>query len=298
MHAEISATITDSKLKIAASNDYKFAFSDDTSNVLAALGINTFLTNSTAGGMGLNDGLGLNKNFIAAAQVTNNVGPAVAGSGNAGTGTIVASGHYTGTANATYTIEILTTGDEDDPGAATFQWSDDGGSTWTGPVTADYPTAQALGGDGVSVTFLPDTYTAGDTFTIGVTADSNSYGTSAAGDNTNALAIVDLQYTSATISQWTCDRINAPTEGSVNATFEDYYHSMVGSIGIKASSISRSRGFHEMMMQTLSQTRDSISAVSLDEEMTHLMKFQQAYSAAAKLISIADEMMNTLLSVK
>ncbi len=53
-----------------------------------------------------------------------------------------------------------------------------------------------------------------------------------------------------------------------------------------------------MMMQTLSQTRDSISAVSLDEEMTLLMKFQQAYSAAAKLISIADEMMNTLLSVK
>ncbi len=295
MHAEISATISDSKLNIAASNGYQFAFSDDTSNVLAALGINTFLTNSTAGGMGVNDGIGLNKNLIAAAQVTNNVGPAIADSGNAGAGTIVTSGHYTGTTDATYTIEILATGDET---AATFRWSDDGGSTWTGSVTADYPTAQALGGDGVSVTFLPDTYTAGDTFTIGVTADSNSHGTSAAGDNTNALAIADLQYTSTTISQWTCDRINAPTEGSVNATFEDYYHSMVGSIGIKASSISRSRGFHEMMMQTLSETRDSISAVSLDEEMTLLMKFQQAYSAAAKLISIADEMMNTLLSVK
>ena len=73
---------------------------------------------------------------------------------------------------------------------------------------------------------------------------------------------------------------------------------MVGSIGIKASSIARSRGFHETMMQTLSATRDSISAVSLDEEMTYLMKFQQAYSAAAKLISISDEMMQSLLSVK
>jgi flagellar hook-associated protein 1 FlgK len=38
--------------------------------------------------------------------------------------------------------------------------------------------------------------------------------------------------------------------------------------------------------------------VSLDEEMTNLIKFQHAYTAAAKLISVSDEMLETLLSTK
>ncbi|MBW2000922.1 MAG: flagellar hook-associated protein FlgK [Deltaproteobacteria bacterium] len=294
IHANITATTTDSKIQIAAANNYTFAFSDDTSNVLAAMGINTFFTSSTAGGVGINDTIGNDKDNIAAAQVTNNVGPAVAGSSNTGTGTIVTSGQYSGTTDVTYIIEILTEGDED---AATFQWSDDGGINWTGATTSS--SAQALGGDGVSVTFMPETYKVGDTFTISVTADLNShYGTYASGDNTNSMAIADLQYTTSDIAQWTCDRINGNTEGSVTTTIENYYHSMVGTIGVTSASISRGSEFNEVMVNKLSEIRDSISAVSLDEEMTNLIKFQHSYAAAAKLISIADEMLNTLLSVK
>ena len=100
------------------------------------------------------------------------------------------------------------------------------------------------------------------------------------------------------ISQWTCDRVNGDTEGSVTATIEDYCHSMVGSMGIKSASISRSRAFNEIMVNKLGAIRDSVSAVSLDEEMTNLIKFQHAYSAAAKLITISDEMLSTLLNVK
>jgi len=171
------------------------AFSDDNSNVLAAFGINTFFTGSGSGDMGVNDIIGLNKNFIAAAQI-------------------------------------------------------------------------------------------------------GSDGTMASGDNNNALAITDLQSTSMSISQWTCDRINGNTQGSITSTIEDYYHSMVGSIGITSASISRDRSFSELMVNELSNIRDSISAVSLDEEMTNLIKFQHAYVAAAKLIGVADEMLNTLLELK
>jgi len=296
--AKISATTVDGKVTITGANNYKVAFSDDTSNVLAALGINTFFQGGDSRSIGVNTVLN-DKNIIAAAQVTNNVGPAVAGSGNAGTGTIVTSGHYTGAANATYTIEILTTGDEAGAGAATFRWSDNGGSTWTGPVTADYPNAQALGGDGVSATFLPYTsYTAGDTFTIDVTADSNSYGTFAAGDNTNALAIAGLQYTDTTITRTTVDRIDGNTTETVTATIEDYYHATIGSIGVTSSSIVRAKEFNEIMVNKLNTVRDSISAVSLDEEMANLIKFQHAYAAAAKIINVADEMYVSLLQVK
>ena len=129
-------------------------------------------------------------------------------------------------------------------------------------------------------------------------AQINSSGNYVSGDNTNALAIVDLKYESRPIKQYTCVRGEDDTYENVTATLEDYYHSTVGSIGIKSASISRSNAFNEVMVNKLSEIRDSISAVSLDEEMTNLIKFQHAYTAAAKLISVSDEMLNILLSVK
>jgi flagellar hook-associated protein 1 FlgK len=200
-HANITAATTGGQLQITASNNYTFAFSNDTSNALAALGINTFFSGATAGGMGVNSQIGTNKDYIAAAQVDNN-------------------------------------------------------------------------------------------------ATSSSYRYFATGDNTNALAITDLQYTSQTISQWTVDRVNGNTQGSVTSTIEDYYHSFVSSIGIKSASISRTNDFNQIMTTKLEAVRDSISAVNLDEEMTNMIKFQHAYTAASKLISVADELLTTLLATK
>lgn len=126
----------------------------------------------------------------------------------------------------------------------------------------------------------------------------SSDGTFSTGDNTNALAIADLQYVATTISQYSVDRISGITEGSITSTVEDYYHSFVGSIGNLSASISRGKDFNEAMVNTIREIRDGISAVSLDEEMANLIKYQHAYSAAAKLISVADEMLTTLLQIK
>jgi flagellar hook-associated protein 1 FlgK len=192
----ITASITtDGKLKIVADSGYTFAFSDDTSNVLAALGVNSFFTGSSSGNIGINDTIGLNKNNIAAARI-------------------------------------------------------------------------------------------------------DSDGTMASGNNANALAVTDLQNSSLSISQWTCDRINGNTEGSTTATIENYYHSMVGSIGIASASVSRDKSFSQTMVNKISNLRESISGVSLDEELTNLIKYQHAYAAATKLISTSDEMLSTLLEVK
>ena len=40
-----------------------------------------------------------------------------------------------------------------------------------------------------------------------------------------------------------------------------------------------------------------MAGVSIDEELTHLMQYQQAYGAAAKIVSIVDEMMQSLLQM-
>jgi flagellar hook-associated protein 1 FlgK len=129
-------------------------------------------------------------------------------------------------------------------------------------------------------------------------AQIEANGSYASGDNTNALAVTDLQYTSTGIAEWTCDRTNGNTQVTVTATFENYYHSLVGSMGITSASITRATDFNEVMVSKLSEIRDTISAVSLDEEMTNLIKFQHAYTAAAKLISVSDEMLDKLLSTK
>lgn len=177
----IAASITtDDKLEIHGASGYSFAFSNDTSDVLSALGINTFFTGSGASNISMNSALAADKNLIAAGRVGAN-------------------------------------------------------------------------------------------------------GETAAGDNSNAMDMAGLQYRDAS---------------GLHDTLDNYLASLEGSIGIKSQSISRSKEYNNVILSKLKQTRDNISGVSLDEEMTDLIKYQHAYAAAAKLISAADEMYQTLLNTK
>ena len=45
------------------------------------------------------------------------------------------------------------------------------------------------------------------------------------------------------------------------------------------------------------QQRNSISGVSLDEEMADLTKFQKAFAASARLVSTVDDMLNTIVNL-
>ena len=291
IHTNISATVSDGKLLINGSDGYSFGFSDDSGNLLSALGINTFFSGSSARDIKINDKILSDNNYIAAAKVTNNVGPAVGSMGNTSTGIITTMGPYTGTGDSTYEIEII------DPGAGTFRWRKDGG-TWSG--AAPMAGSPALGADGVIVTFngsIATDYIAGDTFMISVSETSNTYGDFAPGDNTNSLAIADLQYQDVSIKRWEYSRGSSPTSYDVtNATIDDSLHMLVGSIGIKSQSIKREREYKETIQNQISITRDNISAVSLDEEMANLIKYQHAYAAAAKLITVSDEMLDTVLN--
>ena len=73
---------------------------------------------------------------------------------------------------------------------------------------------------------------------------------------------------------------------------------MIGSMGVKAESIARNTEFAQVMVDKITEQRDSLSGVNLDEEMINLMKYQHAFTAAAKLIAVADEMLVSLLAVK
>ena len=55
--------------------------------------------------------------------------------------------------------------------------------------------------------------------------------------------------------------------------------------------------YHTTLMDQLTAKRESISGVSVDEEMLNLIKFQTGYTAAAKLTATIEELVDTLLNL-
>jgi flagellar hook-associated protein 1 FlgK len=103
--------------------------------------------------------------------------------------------------------------------------------------------------------------------------------TGSPGDNTNALRIVDLQ--------------NKTLTG--NATFSDFLHGSVAQLGIEtAEKISETSSF-QTLLANLDNRRQEISGVSIEEEMINTIRFQQAFQASAKYISVISELNDVLM---
>ena len=81
-------------------------------------------------------------------------------------------------------------------------------------------------------------------------------------------------------------------------TFDDYIGAVVGEVGASTLQARNSRHLAESVSAQVMNLREQISGVSIDEEMVNLIKFQHAYSAAAKMITVVDEMLQTLLQIK
>lgn len=117
------------------------------------------------------------------------------------------------------------------------------------------------------------------------------------GDNTNALSMGDVQYQDITMKRWTYDRESGAYSSLSTTSLNGYFNTMTASVGIISSGIKTSLEFADSMVNNLTEQRNAVSAVSLDEEMIKLMEYQNAYSAASKLLTVVDEMMQTLINV-
>jgi flagellar hook-associated protein 1 FlgK len=80
--------------------------------------------------------------------------------------------------------------------------------------------------------------------------------------------------------------------GSLNSASS----SLVGQIGSQTRQIQSSRDAQQIVQKEASDARDSVSGVNLDEEAANLIKYQQAYQAAAQMISVASSLFDTLLA--
>jgi len=117
-------------------------------------------------------------------------------------------------------------------------------------------------------------------------------------DNSNAHALDNLQFQSLSMQTWNFDRGSDAFSSLTSTSLDGYYSTMISSMGILSRSIKSSVEFAGLTVNSISEQRNSISAVSLDEEMIKLMKYQHAFSAASKLVTVSDEMLNTLLGMR
>jgi flagellar hook-associated protein 1 FlgK len=74
------------------------------------------------------------------------------------------------------------------------------------------------------------------------------------------------------------------------------YNQLVTRIGSETQEARRSLANAELLSDALHDRRDSVSGVSLDEEMTNLMRFQRGYQASARALSAMDEMIDVLVN--
>jgi flagellar hook-associated protein 1 FlgK len=146
-----------------------------------------------------------------------------------------------------------------------------------GPIAFD----PAVDSNGISASLggfsftLGGTPQAGDSFTL----DNNSDGV---GDNRNALALASLQ---------TATTLNGGT-----ASYQDAYSGLVSGVAVETRRATSAAETESVLLNQALEARNSVQGVNLDEEAANLLRYQQAYQAAAQVISVADTLFQTLLA--
>jgi len=85
-------------------------------------------------------------------------------------------------------------------------------------------------------------------------------------------------------------------DGSQSSTINSFYSTMIGQIGIQAQEANRQTDNATSIVTQIDSRRQSVSGVSVDEEMSDLLKFQHAYTAAARFMTTYDELLDKLIN--
>jgi len=159
-------------------------------------------------------------------------------------------------------------------GETVYKVDDKGNKTpITGPVEFENGATYSFGGISVTMTGAPG---GGDQFII----KSNANGV---GDTSNIAALGELQ---------TKNIFNGGT-----ATLQSSYAQMVSEVGNKTREVQINASASNALLAQAQGAQADVSGVNLDEEATNLIKYQQAYQAASKVMQIAGTIFDSLLSI-
>ena len=220
-----------------------------------------FLVQPTASAVsGLSVAITQPEKVAAAAQLLTSAASGNTGSGTIDAGTVTNTGTW---GRGNYTLSFT-------PDTAHWKITDANGATVT---TGSYTAGQAIAFNGMQVT-VSGAPALNDSFLI----KDNAGGT---GDNRNALAMASL--------------LGKPWMSSGTASLSDTVGRMIGDIGVQTSQAQSGRDAQKVVLQDATSAYSNLSGVNLDEEAANLVKFQQAYQAAAKVIAVSNSLFQSLL---
>ncbi len=102
------------------------------------------------------------------------------------------------------------------------------------------------------------------------------------GDGSIALKISELRYKKAMVGE--------------HSTFNDYYTALISEVGTMTEKSKLEFDTTKQMTENMNNLRQSISGVNLDEEMANLVMYQHGYNASAKVVSIMDRLLDTIIN--
>lgn len=128
---------------------------------------------------------------------------------------------------------------------------------------------------------------AASTFSVAVTNVSQmalaEFSTAGGGDNGNAMKLAALQ--------------NSLTMLNGSTSFEGAYAQLVSLVGNKTNELNVMSTAEARMLESTIAEQQSVSGVNLDEEAANLLRYQQAYQAAARMMQIASQLFDELLAM-
>ncbi len=108
-----------------------------------------------------------------------------------------------------------------------------------------------------------------------------SSSTAGQGDNTNILALIAIK--------------NKAVMSGGKSTLDDYYKESITSLGIRGQAAGRMVTNQQNLLDFVSGQRESTSGISMDEEMSDLIRYQHAYNASARVLSIMDTLLQGII---
>lgn len=105
------------------------------------------------------------------------------------------------------------------------------------------------------------------------------------GDSAGALKLANMKTASIRFDQ-----------SGTTTTIGSFYQNVIGDMAVATDQVARLGQSSAVLMESAEQRRMSVSAVSIDEEMTMMIQYQHAYNAAARNITTVDEMLDKIIN--
>ncbi len=125
--------------------------------------------------------------------------------------------------------------------------------------------------------------------TVSVKFGYNTTGFSGNGNGGNAAALAKVRLAKS---------LNNDADGSPTQSIGDFYSAVIGRMGIEKNENKARKETREFLIAQMDSEQGSISGVSLDEEMTNMIKFENSYKASAKYIQTVSQMLEILMGIQ